>query len=217
MNTKLKFMIPFLALILIFGFALACVGEPTKEEVSKTEEEATEEEKVEEEATVSEEGETVKSGEIRMAPATVKEIKDKGEQIPLGQTVEVKNEYRNLKISIIKCEFADSYKAQYKMEYPEEEGKFLWVYVKTENIGKSAWSLPETNCFDVLHIDVLIGPTWIRPDDKKPYEPEKVLPGVSREGWLLYVIPKDAKVEDMLIACDSNFPFAEFYYWEIQK
>lgn len=188
--------IPSLIFLLIFSFALACVGDAEKgiEEEIKKEETGVEE-----------------------AEATVESVKSKGNYISLGESVE----YDDLKVTVTDCISMDSYESEYYgTEYPEEGAKFIWICVKAENMGKQEKWLPGCDDFSLLYIDSLISseggilgsPSSV---NKEGYDSESVMPGISREGWILYEIPKDAKAEDMLIAWEYDYD--EYYYWEVPE
>lgn len=200
MKSKLKqiltYVIPFIAFALIFGFSLACVTSP-EEEIGK----AIEEEII----------------GVKEAKVTTESIKAKGEYISLGESVE----YDDLKVTVTDCISMDSYESEYYgTEYPEEGAKFIWICVKAENIGKQEKWLPGCDEFSLLYIDSLISfeggilgsPSSV---NKEGYDSESVMPGISREGWILYEIPKDAKAEDILIALECDYD--KYYYWEIPE
>jgi hypothetical protein len=199
----LRSLIPILAFIFIFGLALACGGSP-EEAIESTEKEIKKE--IKEEAVGVEE-----------ANVTVENIKAKGNYTPLGESVE----YDGLKVSVTDCIVMSSYKkGDTGTEYPKEGAKFILIYVKAENVGKQEKYLPDSTDFYLLYIDSFIenGNLWGWSDSidgKKAYSSEIVMPGVSREGWTGFEVPKDVKAEDILVALECDYD--EYYYWEVPE
>ncbi|GAG90327.1 unnamed protein product, partial [marine sediment metagenome] len=193
---RVKYLIPVIALILIFSFALACVDDAEKG--------------IEEELKKEETG-------VEKAEATVESVKSKGEYISLGESVE----YNGLNVTVIDCEASYFYESDYETEYPEEGAKFIWICVKAENTGEQEKSLPGYCDFYILHIDTLIGSevhgVWETQwgVDREIYEGGSVFPGVCHEGWILYEVPKDVKADDILVALECNYD--KYYYWEISE
>ncbi len=94
----------------------------------------------------------------------------------------------------------------------------MWIYVKAENVGKQEKYLPDSMYFYILYIDSFIKTENISGysvslGKEKGYYSESVMPGVSKEGWLTYEVPKDAKAGDMLIALEYDYD--KYYYWEV--
>jgi len=202
-SEKLKYAIPFLVFTLIFGFALACGGSPEK--------------------AIEETRKEIYNGAkedilgVEEAKVTVENVKSEGNYISLGESVE----YDGLKVSVIDCIAMDSYESGYiEPVYPKEGAKFIWICVRAENIGKQEKWLPDCDDFSLLYIDSLIsfeGSFFGSPSsvNKEGYTSESVMPGVSREGWILYEVPKDAKAEDILIAWECDYD--KYFYWEVPE
>lgn len=198
--------VPSLIFLLIFSFALAC-GTSPEETIERTKEEIGKE--IEEEIIGVEE-----------AKVTTENIKASGKQISLGEAVE----YEGLKVSVTNCEFSDSYQSDWGTEYPKEGARYIWIYVKAENLSKQEKHLPYRDDFYLLYVDSLISEGWGMEnpypvsDIIKTYSSESVMPGISREGWILFEVPKDAKAGDILIALEYDYD--KYYYWgvlEIEK
>lgn len=213
-NKVFVYLIPTLIFLLILIFGLAC-GEGPKEVIENAKREI-KEETAETPKEASEE--IIYAGERYVAYETIKEIKEKNEGIyKVGQSIEFQpyGEGEKLKIYILKYEFSDFFKTGYKKAYPEEGANFIWILIKSENIGENEETLPDSDDFYILHTDTLISSSYYPETESKPqYFSESVFPGVTREGWLLFVIPKNINTEEILITFRSNF--TEFYYWELK-
>ena len=181
----LRHAVPFVALALIFGFVLACGGEPSTKEVSKAEEKV-----------------------------AVNEEETKGETeeglLTLGQSIE----YKGLRVSVTDYKFTDTWEdVFYGTQEPKEGDKFIWIYVRVENIGDDLIVLPLCADFDVKSIygkykgksllcDSSIGkgiadePNYIAFDG---ISRKKVRPGYGSEGWIIYLVSEKAKSEDIKI------------------
>lgn len=173
----LRYAVPLMTLALIFGFALACNGcEPSTKEVSKAEEEVV----------VSEE-----------------ETKEETEEglLTLGQPVE----YKGLRVNVADYKFTDTWEdVFYGTEEPKEGDKFIWIYVRVENISDDQIVLPLCADFDVrykgksLLCDSSMGHGIA--DEPNYKSGKRINPGsYGSEGWIIYLVSEKAKPEDIKV------------------
>ncbi|GAI99712.1 unnamed protein product, partial [marine sediment metagenome] len=128
---KVKYLIPFLVLVLIFGFALACNGESSTKEISKVEEDEKpiEESAVEEEEKIEEE-------------ITEEEIKVGSKENPYsaGESITINDEV-NWKILSAE-DLGDTLEAIDRWSDDKTTtGKFIKVRFTVKNIGKEMKTL----------------------------------------------------------------------------
>jgi len=150
--------------------------------------------------------------------------KNTGEQaqeteLTLGQAVE----YEGLRVSVIDYKFTSSYETNWT-EGPREapEGaKYLWVYVKAQNVGEDKIDLPFDTYFEVMYkAKVLPGELGFGMTIKNEptYQFDSVYPGYGSEGWLIYEIYKKAESSNIKIQLsDPRLPSGVEYHWRLKK
>jgi hypothetical protein len=126
--------------------------------------------------------------------------------------------YKDIKTTIIEYEFTDSYLTSYGTEKPAEGAKFLWLHVKSENVGEVAHDLPGPWDFDLLYKDTEIGYRYLGgyrgyPQQYTEYQQERVYPGIAREGWILYEIPIGADPVEILVRFTTD---REYHMWRLE-
>jgi hypothetical protein len=160
--------------MLIFGFALACNGGEPSTKEISKEEVVSEEETKEE---------------------TEEEL------LTLGQSIE----YKGLRVNVTDYKFTDTWEdVFYGTEEPKEGDKFIWIYVKVENISNDQIVLPLCADFNVkykgksLLCDSSMG--YGIADELNYKSRKRVNPGsYGSEGWIIYEISEKAKPEDIKI------------------
>ena len=178
MNTKIKFIIPFLALILIFSFALACGGgEPSKEKLSIPKEEEAELKEVEK----VEEAETK---EVTVKQEGLQELKAGQEFI-----------YDGRKIVLTKYELVET----------NIDKNLLCVYLYVENIDDKPHEHIWSEEFVIYHEgreDGILCKHLDNKEGRKGYDTgayRELYPGEICEGWTSFFIDPDWKAEDIEI------------------
>ena len=128
-------------------------------------------------------------------------------ELSLGESVVV----GNISFTVVKYEFTDSYESRYPKEKythrPPEGAKYLWVYVKAKNIGELAYYIPGKSGVDLLYKGEKIWYTSPNPwfDEKKMYYGgEKIYPDVTKEGWILYEVPKGIEISQAKICTGTR-------------
>ena len=150
--------------------------------------------------------------------------KNTGEQareteLTLGQAVE----YEGLRVSVIDYKFTSSYETNWT-EGPHEApagAKYLWIYIKAQNVGEDKIDLPFETYFEVMYKDrelpgeVGFGMTIM---NEPTYHFDSVYPGYGSEGWLIYEIYEKAEPSDIKIQLsDPRLPSGMEYCWKLKK
>jgi len=182
---RVKYLIPFLVLILVFGFALACNGcETSTEEVSKAEEEEPiEEPAVEEEEKIIEE---VKTKE--------EEVGSKDNPYSINESITINNEV-NWKILSAE-DLGDTLEAIDRWSDDKTTtGKFIKVRFTVKNIGKEMKTLTDLRLFDnedreFVTYDKSFG--YIEKEEEL-FLLDNINPGMERTYTVVYEVPKDSK------------------------
>lgn len=181
---RVKYLIPFLVLILVFGFALACNGEPSTKEVSKVvEEEPIEESAVEEEEKIEE--------EVTEEEA---EIGSKDNPYSINESITINNEV-NWKILSAE-DLGDTLEAI--DEWSDDKtttGKFIKVRFTVKNVGKEMKTITDLRLFDnedreFVTYDESFG--YIE-EEEELFLLENINPGLERTYTVVYEVPKDSK------------------------
>lgn len=178
----LRYAVPFMALALIFGFALACNGcETSTEEVSKVVEE---EPAVEEEEKIVEEVETEEEAEIG----------SKDNPYSAGESITINDEV-NWKILSAE-DLGDTLKAI--DEWSDDKtttGKFIKVRFTVKNVGKEMKTLTDLRLFDdedreFVTYDESFG--YIE-EEEELFLLENINPGMEETCTVIYEVPLDSK------------------------
>lgn len=139
----------------------------------------------------------------------------------LGQSVV----YGDVKTTIVRYEFSGAYQAgSLGTQKPKAGLRFLWVYVIAQNVGNSPSYLPRESVNSQFYI-LYRGQQQIEPDPyflERPgysaYRSVQAIPGVKREGWLLFSVPDQAQPADLKVLFDAaGSPFShEYYTWQLK-
>jgi Domain of unknown function (DUF4352) len=138
----------------------------------------------------------------------------KTENLPLGTTVT----YSDMDFTTLRYDITNSYEwsasnFQYINEAPQGK-KYLWMYITaTNNAGDSEY-LPASYGMVILYNGQQIDPTFIMKDEGK-YEGGKVYPGITREGWVVFEIPSNADVNEMIFLVDFGLFVDKIATWNL--
>ena len=135
--------------------------------------------------------------------------------LPIGSEVR----YNDLLIKLTKYEFSDSYKTDYDYEEtPPEGAKFLWIYLIVRNDGKNSTNSPSSYEFTLIYQNKQIDTDGIystRPGYDE-FNSGDIFPGISREGWLRFTLPKAAQSNQLTINYKPTQLFDDTYYsWNL--
>ena len=86
--------------------------------------------------------------------------------------------------------------------YAAEGAEYLLIYFKAKNIGEVAHTLPYKYSITLSYKEKEVGPELdIRGVNYRvKYDPdEKIYPGVTKEGWIAYEVPKNIDLDDAII------------------
>ena len=115
-----------------------------------------------------------------------------------------------ISFTVVKYEFTDSYEVSNPLENythrPPEGAKYLWVYVKAQNVGELAYYTPGDFGVDLLYKGGEImrtSPAWFY-EKKMYYGGTKIYPSVSEEGWILYEVPKGIEISQAKICVEFH-------------
>lgn len=110
----------------------------------------------------------------------------------------------NIAFVVLDYDFSENYISRYGgIEYPEEGAKFLWLYVKAANLGEVAQEIPDEGNVDILYKGTTISPDYFaNPVLRTMYERQKIYPGVSKDGWILYQVPKNFYISQAKVQVD---------------
>ena len=119
---------------------------------------------------------------------------------------------------------------------PSEGAKFLFIYVKAKNIGEVPISVPDESLDIVMiykggeirpeyqfHQSEFVCPTFesFQPLYHKLYD-EKLFPNVTKEGWILFEVPKEIDLPHAEIRVNSPIKqyingkyYAKMAYWSL--
>ena len=102
-----------------------------------------------------------------------------------------------------------------KTVYPKEGTRFLWIYIRAENVGESAKKIPR-----MAKLQYIKGSTigaicsnksishWT-PINRKMFDGDKeIYPNVVEEGWVLFEVPKgiDISQTEIRICPKKGYP-----------
>jgi hypothetical protein len=178
---RVKYLIPFLVLVLVFGFGLACNGESSTKEVSKVEEEeAVEELAVEEE---------VEEAKTKEEP----EIGSKENPYSAGESITINDEV-NWKILSAK-DLGDTLEAIDRWSDDKTTtGKFIKVRFTVKNIGKEIKTMTDLRLFDNEDREFTTYSSFGYVEDKEElFIAENINPGLERTYTVVYEVPADSK------------------------
>ena len=176
----LRYIVPFMALALIYGFALACGGGPSTKEVSKVEEEPAvkEKEKIIEEVKTKEEA----------------EIGSKENPYSTGESITINNEV-NWKILSAK-DLGDILEAIDRWsDNKTTTGKFIKVRFTVKNVGKEMKTITDLRLFDNEDREFTIYSEsfgYIE-DEEELFLLDNINPGLERTYTVVYEVPADSK------------------------
>ncbi len=181
MSKRLCFIIPFLVLVLIFGFALACNGcEPSTKEVSK----------VIEEAVVEEPAEEIEEVEAIEEP----EIGSKENPCSINESITINNEV-NWKILSAE-DLGDTLEAIDRWSDDKTTtGKFIKVRFTVENIGKEMKTITDLRLFDDedREFTTYLETFGYIEDEEELFIADNINPGLERTYTAIYEVPTDSK------------------------
>ena len=90
-----------------------------------------------------------KTGEAKISPST-----EATSLLTLGQVIE----YNGRRVGVLDYKFTDSWEDKnWGIQKPPEGAKFIWIYVKAENIGGDLLCLPLPGYFIVKYKDRMLG------------------------------------------------------------
>ena len=126
--------------------------------------------------------------------------------------------YEDVKITVVEYELADSYvNTNGREEKPEEGAKFLWLHVRSKNVGEVAQDLPSPSQFALLYkgTQITLGLHWFLTGGQgyAAYKKERVYPGVGREGWIQYEIPVGADSAEIMVRFTTG---KEYHIWRLE-
>ena len=175
----LRYAVPFIALALMFGFALACGGgEPSTKEVSKVEEE----EEIEEEA----------QGEIEVVEEV--EIGSKENPYSINESITINNEV--IWKIILAEDLGNTLEAIDRWSDDKTTtGKFIKVRFTVKNIDKEMKTITDLRLFDnedreFTAYSEIFG--YIE-DEEELFLLDNINPGLERTYTVIYEVPTDAK------------------------
>jgi len=174
---RVKYLIPFLVLILVFGFALACNGcETSTEEVSKIEKE---EEIVEETAE---------------EPAEEAEVGSKDNPYSINESIIINNEV-NWKILSAEDLGGTLEAIDRWSDDKTTTGKFIKVRFTVKNVGKEMKTITDLRLFDNEDREFTIYSEsfgYIE-DEEELFLLDNINPGLERTYTVVYEVPADSK------------------------
>lgn len=121
------------------------------------------------------------------------------ENLALGSAVT----YKGIKFSVFGYELADTYQyanSDYELDV-EEGNQFLYLYVNATNVGNEEQYIPFSGDIDLISGSNQYSQEYIVPKDPRglgQYEGtfNKIYPGISEAGYVLFEIPKDLDVKN---------------------
>ena len=152
-------------------------------------------------------------------PTPVEFIPRRTEPSPVGTAEATTGDfiiYSDIQTTVIEYEFADSYPTSYGAGKAAEGAKFLWLHVRSENVGEVAQDLPNPSQFVLLYKDTKINRKlllWEDPQGYTRYQGKKVYPGIGREGWILYEIPVGASPDEIMLRFTTG---KEYHIWRLE-
>ncbi len=179
----LRYAIPFMALVLIFGFALACNGSKTSTEVSKVEEEEITEEAVEKEMEP-----------VVEEPAKEPEIGSKENPYSINESITINDEV-NWKILSAE-DLGNTLEAIDRWSDDKTTtGKFIKVRFTVKNVDKEMKTLTDLRLFDnedreFVTYDESFG--YIE-EEEELFLLENINPGMEKTCTVIYEVPTDSK------------------------
>lgn len=124
-------------------------------------------------------------------------------------------EHGDIRVAVTAYEFSESYQDEFGFEQaPPEGSKFLWIYVRVENIGQNAVDAPYASNFAIAYegkqtdADIFI----VDRPGYETYPGGQIFPGVAKEGWIRFTIPSAAKSEDIQVLFTPDSFFSSTYY-----
>ncbi len=94
--------------------------------------------------------------------------------------------------------------------YPKEGAKFLWIYVRAENVGELAKKTPGESSVVILYKNEVIYPKvyWTTDRkiiDRKMYDGYKeIYPNIVEEGWALFEVPEGIDISQAKIRVELD-------------
>lgn len=87
---------------------------------------------------------------------------------------------------------------------PDSGNQFVFIDFYAENQGDEEGRLPPERTMDLLVENEQFDRELYRGDDSEVYEGDDVLPGVRREGLILFQAPEDAEAEDVVLVLNDG-------------
>jgi hypothetical protein len=156
----------------------------------------------------------VKSENNSTTPEVI--VETNKEPLPIGSEVN----YYQQTVKLIEYEFSGSYKIKYENIYqnPPERAKYLWIYIIARNDGNKSIFNPSKIEFTLIYQGKQIDPEII-------YSPRSgyndfgrgaILPGRSREGWLLFTVPDAAVASQIIVMFKPYLEYSDIYFlWKL--
>jgi len=136
---------------------------------------------------------------------------------PIPQPIGSEMRHEDFAVTLLEYEFSGSYRGEYDVdEEPPEGAKFLWVHILVRNVGQNAGDSPSPSDFSLIHLGEQIGRGFSlgKGPGYEQYDGGEIFPGVSREGWLRFTLPKAAEPRQIVVVWEP-FLAEEFGSWQL--
>lgn len=135
--------------------------------------------------------------------------------LPVGSEVT----HEDFTVALVEYEFSAAYKDEYDIpETPPEGAKFLWIHIVVRNIGQNAAISPSSSDFSVVYLREQIDVDFVFASRAgyDEYDGGQLFPGVVREGWLRFTLPRAAEPSQLTVVFKPFQVFGDDYYsWQL--
>lgn len=140
-------------------------------------------------------------------PATAPQTQEtQGKQAKIGDTITLKGSESELKLAVTVVKFAQSAKSKDEYSGPEPGERFAAVQITLKNVGSIAYDDSPDNGAKLIddedqQYDAGLGEVALGPS----LGSVRLAPGSTRKGYMVFSVPKDAKISKFQFTLDSGF------------